>query len=223
MSAASASWAEKSAKLPTSARTSSSVPAPKLRSCIICRSRKVRCDKQSPCSNCRRANVQCELPSTKRLPRWARRFDGSTKKAATWDASAPQDVEPDIDQALERLHNVENMVKELSSQLEQARGVTSSARGDLTTGNSPGSSTQNHDAGLQKQMSPERYTVGVDQQVGRLVVQDASRVRYVSSSFWSRIDDEVGQLVVDMPSFRLSDLLTFATARRAEDGYPRFS
>jgi hypothetical protein len=48
--------------------------AAKLRSCVTCRQRKVRCDKRAPCSNCRRADIACVFPSLDRPPRWARRI-----------------------------------------------------------------------------------------------------------------------------------------------------
>ncbi|KAJ1329919.1 RNA polymerase II-specific transcription factor-like protein [Microdochium nivale] len=40
----------------------------KSRSCAVCRSRKVRCDKLSPCTNCRRAGIACVVPQPDRLP-----------------------------------------------------------------------------------------------------------------------------------------------------------
>ena len=83
------------------------------------------------------------------------------------------------------------MVKELTLQLEQARAATSSLGGGSSVSNSPDRSTQDHDTGQPRQTLPERHSTGVQEQSGRLVVQDASRIRYVSSSFWSRINDEV--------------------------------
>ncbi|CAK7233414.1 hypothetical protein SBRCBS47491_008602 [Sporothrix bragantina] len=69
------SEAEKHAAATAPAPTSSTASAPpKQRSCVTCRQRKVRCDKLSPCSNCRRADIPCVLPSTERPPRWARRL-----------------------------------------------------------------------------------------------------------------------------------------------------
>ncbi|KAL4972411.1 fungal-specific transcription factor domain-containing protein [Aspergillus desertorum] len=35
---------------------------PRLRSCTLCRQRKVKCDRQQPCSNCTRADTQCVFP-----------------------------------------------------------------------------------------------------------------------------------------------------------------
>ncbi|KAK1837621.1 fungal specific transcription factor domain-containing protein, partial [Colletotrichum chrysophilum] len=45
------------------AMTASGQPALNPRSCVTCRRRKVRCDKQMPCSNCRRAVIQCIFPA----------------------------------------------------------------------------------------------------------------------------------------------------------------
>lgn len=41
-------------------------------SCILCQQRKVRCDRQKPCSNCIKARAEC-VPSPPTLPRRRRR------------------------------------------------------------------------------------------------------------------------------------------------------
>lgn len=151
------------------------------RSCVTCRRRKVACNKQSPCSNCRRANIACVFPSTDRPPRWARRLE-HTEKAAASKASAPQDTDPSAGEVMDRLRNLENLVKELSSRHE------------------PADVTQNRDAGPQTATSPVTNTSSVQKQFGRLVLQDASSTRYVSSGFWSRVNDEVNWPVVLTPS-----------------------
>ena len=197
---ASALGSEKNAKSPESAnsRTPSSTPAlaSKLRSCVICRQRKVRCDKQSPCSNCRRANVACIFPSTDRPPRWARRLERLTNNAAASNAPAPQGTDPGVDRVMDRLRKLECLVKDLSGQLEQAHAAASSAGGSSSEVSSPGSSAQDRDAKHQRHTSPDVDTSSVQKQFGRLVIQDASRSRYVSSGFWSRVNDEVGWHVV---------------------------
>ena len=38
-------------------------------SCQLCRDRKVKCDKQNPCANCRRIGATCVSVRRKRLPR----------------------------------------------------------------------------------------------------------------------------------------------------------
>jgi hypothetical protein len=173
---ASVSAPEKVARLDTSGRND----APKPRSCVVCRSRKVRCDKRAPCSNCRRANIACVFPPTDRPPRWARRLDHSSlsdPKAAQADSVA--------DGVMERLHNLESLVKELSSQLEQAKSAANSAAGGSSGVGSPESSTNDR---------PPNSSAGdesVQNRFGRLVLQDKNQSRYVSSGFWSRVSDEV--------------------------------
>jgi len=86
---------------------------------------------------------------------------------------------------MERLHNLESLVKELSSQLEQAKSAANSAAVGSSGVGSPEGST--HDR-------PPHSSAGSDNvqsQVGRLVLQDSNRSRYVSSGFWSRVNDEV--------------------------------
>jgi hypothetical protein len=179
-SLASVSGAEKHARLDTSGRNE------KLRSCVVCRSRKVRCDKRAPCSNCRRANIACVFPPTDRQPRWARRLDrNDVSSDLQTSQAAPQADHPIADGVMERLHNLESLVKELSSQLEQAKSAANSAAGGSSGVGSPESST--HD----RQPNNSAGTDNVQGRFGRLVLQDSNRSRYVSSGFWSRVNDEV--------------------------------
>jgi hypothetical protein len=194
---ASASSSEKNAASHTRQTPSlTPAPAPKLRSCVVCRRRKVRCDKQSPCSNCRRANIACVFPSIDRPLRWARHLERLTNNAAASNTPAPQDADPAVGKVMERLRNLENLVKELSGQLEQAHAAASSAGGGSSGVDSPGSSTQDRDVEHQRHTSPATNTGSVQKQFGRLVLQDANRSRYVSSGFWSRVNDEVSRPVV---------------------------
>lgn len=50
-------------------------PSPKItrgHSCVLCQQRKVKCDRQKPCSNCIKARAEC-VPSAPTLPRRRRR------------------------------------------------------------------------------------------------------------------------------------------------------
>ncbi|KAJ5116335.1 hypothetical protein N7456_000683 [Penicillium angulare] len=172
----SASEAEKRASSPSSqnkAHAGAPARAVKPRSCVICRSRKVRCDKLSPCSNCRRANIACIYPSADRPPRWARRLE-----------------RPVTGEVMERLHHLEGLVKDLTGQLEQAHAANRSAAG---SSNSPGSSTHDHDGGYQGNMH-SAGSGNVQNKFGRLVLNDASKSRYVGSGFWSWVNDELDDL-----------------------------
>jgi hypothetical protein len=173
----------------TTKSPSAPAPAPKLRSCVVCRSRKVRCDKLSPCSNCRRANIACVFPSADRPPRWARRLERDVNNNAASNVPA---------QVMDRVRKLENLVKELSGQLEQANAAartTSSSVAGGSSVNSPEGSSHDHNTHLQSDASPNANTANIQKPFGRLVLQDANRSRYVSSGFWSRVNDEVRWLV----------------------------
>lgn len=187
-----ASASEKNATLRAARAGPASVSAlnPKSRSCAVCRRRKVRCDKTAPCSNCRRANIACVFPSDDRPPRWARRLERLTNEAASASAKPSAKPDPQSEQVMERLRSLEGLVKELSSQLEQANaasgsevgGSASSVSSPPITGGQHRSDTQDTD------MSSTLSTAKVQNQFGRLVLKDANRSRYVSSGFWSRVD-----------------------------------
>lgn len=97
---------------------------------------------------------------------------------------------------MERLRNLESLVKELSGQLEQANAAASSAAGDSSGVNSPESSSHDRDTGHQKDAPLDTNAGNIQKHFGRLVLQDANQSRYVSSGFWSRVNDEVRQLVM---------------------------
>ncbi|KAE8449463.1 hypothetical protein EG329_008071 [Mollisiaceae sp. DMI_Dod_QoI] len=195
---ASASPSEKNATSPGSAtgRGNTSASAPKLRSCVVCRTRKVRCDKLSPCSTCRRANIPCVFPSTDRPPRWARRLERVANNAAS-NTQTSQDPNPAAAQVMERLRNLEGLVKELTGQLEQANAAARSAVDGSSEVASPASSSNDRDTDRQPDASPNTNAGNVQKQFGRLVLQDANRSRYVSSGFWSRVNDELDGLKMD--------------------------
>ncbi|KAK7964341.1 fungal-specific transcription factor domain-containing protein [Apiospora saccharicola] len=188
--------------------------ATKPRSCVVCRSRKVRCDKLSPCSNCRRANIPCVLPSADRQPRWARRLDRAN--LAAWSspneaqqqqqqqqslpASHQQHSAHDLGgaaavQVTERLQKLESLVKNLSSQLEQAQAAIPANSGSPSA-HSTGSAPRRE--GEKWGDSPSSQSgLSATRQSGKLVVQDADRSRYISSDFWSKINDELTALRMD--------------------------
>ncbi|KAI0873990.1 hypothetical protein GGS24DRAFT_461038 [Hypoxylon argillaceum] len=189
--------AEKRASIPPTGPTpplTSTLPSPpavaappKTRSCVVCRTRKVRCNKESPCSNCLRAGIPCVIPSADRPPRWARRLERVAHNAAAEERLA-QAARPPTAQVMERLRNLESLVKDLSSQLEQAHAAANSS-----AGNSPASS-HDRDGDNQRTAAPIAATSSMQSRFGRLVLNDASRSRYVSSGFWSRVNDELDEI-----------------------------
>ena len=155
-------------------------PARKLRSCMVCRSRKVRCDKQSPCSNCHRANIACVLAPNDRPPRWMRRLDQHQASRA----DAPDVPASAMNSVMERVRNLEKMVKELSNELQLAQTTSSSEVPAFDAGK------QNHDDN-DNIISTSTESAQIPYQFGRLVIEEFSGNRYVGSNFWSRVNDEV--------------------------------
>ena len=204
LSAASAASENNATSPAVGASDACAAPKPKLRSCVVCRTRKVRCDKRSPCSNCRRANIPCVFPSTDRPPRWARRLERVANDAANRQAS--QAVEPGVDQVMGRLHALEKLVKELNGQLEQARAAANTTNSTPSASRSPESSSQDRDGGIQYDETPVLNASNVQKQFGRLVLNDSNRSRYISSGFWSRVIDEVLQSSFKLDSDRVADV-----------------
>lgn len=158
----------------------SSKQLPKLRSCVMCRTRKVRCDKLSPCTNCRKGGIECVLPSLNRPPRWARRLE---QNAAT-GAAAP---DANANQVMGRLKSLEALVKDLNGKLEKANAAVAAA----TAGSSAGSFKQSPSSSNDKdEPSPGSTVSDVQNQMGRLVMGNGES-RYISGDFWARINDEV--------------------------------
>ncbi|KAI2632862.1 hypothetical protein GGS21DRAFT_539788 [Xylaria nigripes] len=168
----------------------------KPRSCVVCRTRKVRCDKRSPCSNCRRANIHCVLPSAPQTPRWAKNYNAATGERSV---QAAQALDHPTTQLIERLRNLEKLVKDLRNQLGQAH---SSA--PVSTGGSPAAFTHGHgDHQVTRSQTPR--TDMVQPQFGRLVINDDSHSRYVSNGFWSRVTDELEEIKMEMHDLAAAD------------------
>ncbi|XP_044719785.1 fungal specific transcription factor domain-containing protein [Hirsutella rhossiliensis] len=163
----------------------SGAPALNPRSCVTCRRRKVRCDKQMPCSNCRRALIPCVFPAPGRAPRQQRPRDPN----APPKNSSQREVE-----LVKRLRKLEGIVEELSGQIEVDDGQpsrrTMSGGLDMFVGaGSPGSrdneSVTDHTSETAKRRD-------VQMTLGRLVLDDQRGTsRYVSSGFWSKLNDEL--------------------------------
>lgn len=188
-------------------RAGEGAAASKPRSCVTCRSRKVRCDKKSPCSNCRRAQIPCVLPSDDKPPRWARRLD----RLAPAGAAATSTLnEAGSSQVMNRLQNLENLVKNLSAELQQARVLG----GSSTLGST---SPPSHAWQAQPQQASSTGSAGsnshAQRKPGRLIPGNSGQSQYVASGFWSQISDEVCITVSSLHT----EMLTTAAARIAQD------
>lgn len=174
------------------------------RSCVTCRRRKVRCDKQMPCSNCRRALIPCVFPAPGRAPRQPRPKDPNAPPKAS---TSQREVE-----LTKRLRKLEGIVEELSGQIE----VESGGKGPSTAGspNSQGPNTAKRASTFGRggsigagnvSMSPrdgdtpsdhtgDMVKRDVSNALGRLVLNDhKGNTRYVTNGFWAKLNDEVSQ------------------------------
>lgn len=144
-----------------------------LRSCVICRRRKVRCNKASPCSNCTKAGTECVYPPP-----------GRTRRRAT----RPQDAE-----LLSRLRRLEGVIERLSAQAGDSSytsNVTSPVprNDDAAVNNQGDSSDCPHPLGVDQKNNTQEELVG---EIGRLAIVEG-RSRYVSNRLWASLGEEVG-------------------------------
>ncbi|KAK0391889.1 hypothetical protein NLU13_1387 [Sarocladium strictum] len=187
----------------------SGTPAVNPRSCVTCRRRKVKCDKQMPCTTCRRALIPCIFPAPGRKPRQPR----------PRDPNAPQkNFSKREAELVKRLKKLEGIVEELSGQIDVDASKGNSPDSTSTPNGLPKRSASNNIArsaslaGKDASMSPHASVSSRDgdsvsdvgeaarrretrQQFGRLVLNDhMGRTRYVSSTFWSKMNDELDAL-----------------------------
>ncbi|TQV96344.1 fungal specific transcription factor domain-containing protein [Cordyceps javanica] len=171
-------------------------PALNPRSCVTCRRRKVRCDKQMPCSNCRRAQIPCIFPAPGRAPRQQKPKDPN----APPKTSSQREVE-----LIKRLRKLEGIVEELSGQIEVESGSGRQAHSESPRVGTSGETSHSHyssslDLFGGRPSSESGHDTNPDnlrkreigQQFGRMVLGDhKGTTRYVSSGFWSKMNDEI--------------------------------
>ncbi|KAK0665003.1 Bikaverin cluster transcription factor bik5 [Lasiodiplodia hormozganensis] len=154
------------------------------RSCVTCRRRKVKCDKKHPCTNCTKARIECIFPAPGRAPRKARK---------------PPDAE-----LLERLRKLEGMVKTLGgaavedgnaqpAEEEKAPAPPPPPKREpqVFVGVKKSHDPDSEECAKYRYLPPEDKTIaGLETRFGRLVV-DEGRSRYINSSFWASLNNEV--------------------------------
>ncbi|EGU80027.1 hypothetical protein FOXB_09466 [Fusarium oxysporum f. sp. conglutinans Fo5176] len=147
-----------------------SAPLP-LRSCVFCRQRKVKCDRQKPCSNCLCANNECSYP--------AGRGRAAKRLTQTLDT-----------RLVDRLQKLENIIQQLTSQVDATANTLPSGSGTdgEEIGPSPGG-VRNYPSGLDD-AAPD---ASINQQLGRLMIDD-SKSYYVSNILWANLGNEIEEL-----------------------------
>ena len=174
------------------------------RSCVTCRRRKVKCDKNYPCSNCTKGSIQCVFPAPGRAPRRPRQ---GGKVVSEREA-----------ELLKRLRRLEGVVEELSGQVElEAVKPSPSSDGSQTQKERDSSGGSHHksnsvrvvgmDEGsgskkawiqrtFQLGAGPPKTEFGIEQAqqgVGNLVLNEGKST-YISNPFWAKITQEVEEI-----------------------------
>lgn len=165
----------------------------KIWSCVICRRRKVRCDRRDPCSNCVKNNIECHFPVTGRIPR-------RNQNPGAYKSPAQKQSE-----LLSRLRRLESVVTELAAQVEDgsqdpsaaiapgpsgAASISSSETGPTPAGSEDPSVTE---SSLTASSTGQQAGSEYDEEFGRLVV-DKDGGLHVGNRFWSVFCGEVNQL-----------------------------
>jgi hypothetical protein len=133
-------------------------------SCSLCRRRKKKCDRIHPvCTICRKLNVQCTYPPRKK----------SSRKPASTDP-------------LERLRQLEDV-------MEHLRGELGLERSNVLTGSEAHTASASSKGDEPSAVLPNQDDIaGLEVDLGRLAI-GAGQTRYVLSSFWASLNDEVSR------------------------------
>lgn len=145
---------------------------PHKRSCMICRQRKVRCDKVQPCAECKRRGHECIFPMPPK---------------ATGKKIRPS-TDPEI---LRRLNRLESIVKDIGPPPDEALRSDSSTVSLLP--NSQHRSQERRDSPLGDTVNLSCESSSPDTRPGRLVSNEG-RCRYVSSQLWPGMGDDFAEV-----------------------------
>lgn len=168
------------------------------RSCVVCRQRKVKCDRQQPCSNCTRSKCACVYPTGRgRAPKRARRVADA--------------------QLADKLARLEKIIQRMAAENGPGLGV---ARGqsqlqsnggpgqavpatELDHGISPESTTGRESRGLAEPSNSSHSSpaaggqVSIEASLSRLVIDD-KKSYYVSNPLWASMAQEVHLTILSM-------------------------
>lgn len=140
---------------------------PKAFSCLRCFERKVRCDKQNPCSNCVKSNLECIF----RVPPPPRRRRRRSPDAAL----------------LARLKRYEDLLKHNGIDVEDGHSPAKSSTASVL---SPSSASQSSTARSYDLNTHPAFLQYQESQAGQLLV-DRGKSRFIENTLWVRASDEV--------------------------------
>ncbi|KAL8819178.1 MAG: hypothetical protein Q9223_002331 [Gallowayella weberi] len=150
-------------------------------SCGTCRERKVRCDKNQPCSTCQRAKVPCIFPSAKRLPR---KRQGERKKTN--------------EKLLQRLNRLEALVEKAGLDEKDDQVVEKKKESSVDAPiRATSEKLSNGDVPRKKRDRSETSQSSGSQPGGKTALE-GEMSRYLGSNFWASLSDEVEGLRLEL-------------------------
>ena len=142
-------------------------------SCANCRQRKVKCDKSDPCAACKRAGVECVFPNRTRIPRGRR----SVNQAKNAEIS-------------KRIRRLEGLIEKFGALAEEKGLVESPSEG---SGSTPATSHSSPNQPQEPVKAPARKSSSKGGGASKRPSGE-NLDRYVSSSFWKDLSNEVSKL-----------------------------
>jgi len=155
-------------------------------SCQACHKRKVKCDRQQPCSTCRKGNVDCvylvpapprrrKRSDEKNLRAKLRRYEEHLKRAGIVieenTSESPTDTSP-----MEDVHESTGQEREVNSQ--SSAKTQNESRNVLSS--SPFTSSQ-----------PQTFDRFLSGPTGRFVVDNSGKSRYLENNLWVTLNEEL--------------------------------
>ncbi|TVY77944.1 Bikaverin cluster transcription factor bik5 [Fusarium oxysporum f. sp. cubense] len=182
----------------------SSVSSLRPQSCFLCRRRKVRCNKESPCSTCRRVQVPCIYP-VGRAPRQTRIRRHGAQSIAENELAEKVSV---LEQMIEKLGDRINGEPTLKSAVSSTPSHTASQTQTCTPKDSPShsSSPETHCQELSRDnlTSDQGHSLQsheLQHKLGRLVLhEETGSKRYVCDGIWAKLDEEWTSIREESPN-----------------------
>jgi hypothetical protein len=140
-------------------------------SCITCRQRKIKCNKENPCNHCTKVGVECVFPNRVRVPR------------SKQTASKSRDVE-----LLKRISRLESLVSKID-----AADATEDGQDKNNSAPKETSDSLNW-ASISGDVSSRGEQNRIDEKYAAFVKQQETGTPYISGEFWTSLCDEVDGL-----------------------------
>jgi hypothetical protein len=148
------------------------------KACLVCRTRKVKCDRKLPCGTCKRWNIaDCVYPSPIRVSPRPKK-DDSRSNWKTRDGSDKS--------LLDRVRKLEQMILKLGGSIPAEDSVA-----DMLV--QPANEATPHEDHTEDSVTPQAPKnnhddiTHVEEGLGKLLVKDAQS-RYLSEGFWISVD-----------------------------------